>query len=234
MGNGMYCDIESYCDQPSEEEKLYLDSRKTLDYLKSAHSRLLLLMKQLNFYRRNPLCGAMCKEVETKIYQQSLLLRRHHQQLNDMVESYNRMNEDTDCSSQSELSTPHSSQADWEEVIEMAKRPVDSMFNRPQSTAVSNSDALFRSIYQPPLSGTTATGSMEQLQNHGPSSDSQLRSSQKTFPMQMTPPMEEVVELRERLRVLEKSPLFTAMPSIAAKMTSTVLSTGQRSPYSLP
>ncbi|KAJ1874112.1 hypothetical protein LPJ57_004851 [Coemansia sp. RSA 486] len=51
MGNGMYCDIESYCDQPSEEEKLYLDSRKTLDYLKSAHSRLLLLMKQLNFYR---------------------------------------------------------------------------------------------------------------------------------------------------------------------------------------
>ncbi|KAJ1815506.1 hypothetical protein LPJ75_002343 [Coemansia sp. RSA 2598] len=185
---------------------------------------------------RNPLCGAMCKEVETKIYQQSLLLRRHHQLLNDMVESYNRMNEDTDCSSsQSDLSTPHSSQADWEEVIEMAKRPVESMFRRPQSTAVSSSDSLFRSIYQPPLSGTTATGSMEQLQNHGgSSSDPQLRSSQKTFPMQMTPPMEEVVELRERLRVLEKSPLFTGMPSIAAKMTPGAMSTGQRSPYSLP
>ncbi|KAJ2846264.1 hypothetical protein J3B02_004453, partial [Coemansia erecta] len=102
---------------------------------------------------RNPLCGAMCKEVETKIYQQTLLLRRHHQQLNDMVGSYNRMNEDTDCSSQSDLSTtPHSSQADWEEVIEMAKRPVESMVTRSQSAAVSNGDSLFRSIYQPPLS----------------------------------------------------------------------------------
>ncbi|KAJ2881504.1 hypothetical protein FB639_002601 [Coemansia asiatica] len=177
----------------------------------------------------------MCKEVETKIYQQTLLLRRHHQQLNDMVGSYNRMNEDTDCSSQSDLSTtPHSSQADWEEVIEMAKRPVESMVTRPQSAAVSNGDSLFRSIYQPPLSGTTATGSMEQLQNHGSRSDSQLRSSQKTFPIQMTPPMEEVVELRERLRVLEKSPLFTATPSISAKMATAGLSTGQRSPYSMP
>ncbi|KAJ2785748.1 hypothetical protein GGI15_001808 [Coemansia interrupta] len=244
MGNGMYCDVETYRQEHSAEELLYINSRKTLDYLKTAHSRLVLLMKQLNFYKRNPLCGAMCKEVETKIYQQSLLLRRHHQQLNDMVEDYNRMSESSsDSSSQTELSTPHSSQADWEEVIEMAKRPVETMFRRPQSKSSSHGDSIFKCIYQSPLSGTTATGSMEQ-QQQGTQADAQpqMRSSQKTFPMQMTPPMEEVVELRERLRVLERSPLFTAVPAVAPTSAAaknlhvhlSMLSTGQRSPFSLP
>ncbi|KAJ2724031.1 hypothetical protein GGI07_002236 [Coemansia sp. Benny D115] len=231
MGNGMYCDIPAYREELTAEQQLYLSSRKTLEYLKAAHSRMMLLMKQLSFYKRNPLCGAMCKEVETKIYQQSLLLKRHHQQLNDMIEKYNRMSGKTD--GESTPLSQHSSQSDWEEVMEMAKRPVESMCARPLSisSTAASADTVFKSIYQSPASSTATSAE---------SIAPPARGSQKTFPMQMTPPLEEVVELREHLRVLEKSPLFTAMPAtikqnpVPMATAVAMLSTGQRSPNSLP
>ncbi|KAJ1729697.1 hypothetical protein LPJ72_004836 [Coemansia sp. Benny D160-2] len=189
----------------------------------------------------------MCKELETKIYQQSLLLRRFHSELTSMVDEYNRMCEESD-STQSTLNQPTSSQADWEEVIEMAKLPVEDVISRPclmgghhsgsshNGGSGSNCDSFFRTIYQSPLSDTTATGSADQavgtkstvagasptappptaVGSNGSGTDGRAynvplrRSPQKTFPCQMTPPMEEVAELRQRLRELEQSPLFTS------------------------
>ncbi|KAJ1995525.1 hypothetical protein GGI26_000945 [Coemansia sp. RSA 1358] len=251
MGNGMYCDVESYSTKPTEEERLCLESRKSLKYLKDAHRRLVLLMKKLAHFKRNPLGSAMCKELETKIYQQSLLLKRFHNELNSMVEEYNRMCnrvEEGMVSTQSTLNQT-SSQADWEEVIEMAKLPVEAVLARSQPIggshhhhhhnsssssqnggSSSSCDSFFKSIYQSPLSGTTAAESVDHsagiTSTAAPApaptpapeasrvAEAKIsnahKSLQKTFPWQMTPPIEDVVELREHLRVLERSPLFTS------------------------
>ncbi|KAJ2850664.1 hypothetical protein IWW36_001708 [Coemansia brasiliensis] len=218
MGNGMYCDVEPYCCELSEEEKLYAESRKTLEYLKAAHRRLNVLMKRLAHFKRNPLGGAMCKDVEASIYQQTLLIRRCHEELNAMVEQYNHMGDEDD-------STQTSTRDDWEEVMQMAKMPVD-MAAMPaqwphQSSSASSCNTLPKATHTPPISGATASVGL-------------AVEKQKTFPWQMTPPIEEVVELRHKLRVLEQSPLFTdTCPKQPHKMAS-VLATGQRSPYSLP
>ncbi|KAJ1902570.1 hypothetical protein LPJ81_003534, partial [Coemansia sp. IMI 209127] len=198
----------------------------------------------------------MCKDLETKIYQQSLIIERFHNELVDMVEAYNRMSEESD-STQSTLNQPSSSQADWEEVIEMAKRPVEDVISLSQPmgsssshngrSSSSKSDTFFKSIYQSPLSDTTVTGSADQAAGGSgakgvdaagalppappptaaSSSDGRIenkafnaplrRVPQKTFPWQMTPPMEEVVELRHRLKELEQSPLFTS-PNVTKRI----------------
>ncbi|KAJ2296159.1 hypothetical protein IWW54_007009, partial [Coemansia sp. RSA 2705] len=178
--------------------------------------------------RRNPLGAAMCKEVEAKIYQQTLLIDRFQGELCAMVERYNHANDAQD-------STQASMQADWEEVMQMARMPMDVAVARTQqlqqqhnssgSAANASSGSSINSLFNiahcnsPAMSGTTAMGS----------------DAQKTFPMQMTPPIEHVVELRQRLRQLEQSPLFTdACPKPPPKLLPAVLATGQQSPYSLP
>ncbi|KAJ2570209.1 hypothetical protein IW140_002485, partial [Coemansia sp. RSA 1813] len=208
---------------------------------------------------RNPLGTAMCKELEAKIYQQSLIIIRFHSELVNMVEEYNRMSEESD-STQSTLNQPYSSLTDWEEVIEMAKRPVEDVISCSQPMgrssshnggSSSRSDSFFKTIYQSPLSDATATGSTDQAigvkgastgnlpaappPTAASSSDGRIESKtfntplrripQKTFPWQMTPPIEEVAELRQRLKELEQSPLFTS--SHIAKRT-------QKNDMSLP
>ncbi|KAI9469566.1 hypothetical protein LPJ78_001060 [Coemansia sp. RSA 989] len=207
MGNGMYCDVEPYCCELSDEEKLYAESRKTLEYLKVAHRRLNVLMKRLAHFKRNPLGSAMCKDVEANIYQQTLLIRRCHEELNMMVEQYNHMGEEDNSQT--------STRDDWEEVMQMAKMPVDAVAMPAQWPHHSSSPSTAST---PHISGATAVGLAVE--------------KQKTFPWQMTPPIEEVVELRHRLRELEQSPLFT--DTCPKHKMASVLATGQRSPYSLP
>ncbi|KAJ2527173.1 hypothetical protein EV175_007570, partial [Coemansia sp. RSA 1933] len=121
---------------------------------------------------RNPLGSAMCKDLETRIYQQSLIIKRFHSELIVMAEEYNRMSEESD-SMHSTLNQQSSSLADWEEVIEMAKRPVEDVISHSQpiggcsshngrSSSSSNSDTFFKTIYQSPLSDATVAGSADQ------------------------------------------------------------------------
>ncbi|KAJ1770800.1 F-box protein: endocytic membrane traffic, recycling ReCYcling 1 [Coemansia sp. RSA 1843] len=189
----------------------------------------------------------------------SLIIIRFHSELVNMVEEYNRMSEESD-STQSTLNQPYSSLTDWEEVIEMAKRPVEDVISCSQPMgrssshnggSSSRSDSFFKTIYQSPLSDATATGSTDQAigvkgastgnlpaappPTAASSSDGRIESKtfntplrripQKTFPWQMTPPIEEVAELRQRLKELEQSPLFTS--SHIAKRT-------QKNDMSLP
>ncbi|KAI7827911.1 hypothetical protein BX661DRAFT_198472 [Kickxella alabastrina] len=149
----------------------------------------------------------MCKDLEIKIYQLSLLLQRHHQQLVDMDEKYKRMHQ-----AEPEPLTKNSSLADWQEVINMAKLPIDPLFIYSQSNKTKSCEPVFKSIYHSPSSETTANSlSTEKLDEQNTSGIQVKRVSQATFPMQMTPPMEEIVQLREKVRALEKSPLFASM-----------------------
>ncbi|PIA15702.1 hypothetical protein COEREDRAFT_81830 [Coemansia reversa NRRL 1564] len=232
MGNGMYCDMELYCYVSTGEERLYSESRKTLDYLKSAHRRMSLLMKQYNHYKRNPLCGAMCKDLESKIFQQSLLLRRFHYELNSMVELYNHLDDEDDT-------TQTSTHADWEEVMEMAKCPIENVIPRMQSlhnahgSSASASPVKSAQSSSPLVASTTATATASVDQKAAVAKT----TTHKTLPWQITPPIEEVVELRQRLRVLEQSPLFTNAPVDRKGSLSRpppLLVTAQRSPSSMP
>ncbi|KAJ1729368.1 hypothetical protein LPJ61_003557 [Coemansia biformis] len=230
MVNGMYSAVEAYCCAPSDEERLHDESRKTLEYLKAAHRRIALLLKQHSHYRqvfgahapriRNPLCGPMCRDIEGRLFQQQLLLRRFHSDLNNMVNQYNRMNSEADYSQTS-------TQADWEEVMEMAKMPVDVVASRSHSIHNSHHSSSSASVG----AGSSACGSHPRAPDR-----SQPRSADRSSPMSgatatasvdhrpkaippaphpswcPTPPIEEVVELRQRLRELERSPLFTDGP----------------------
>ncbi|KAJ2082136.1 hypothetical protein H4R24_001832 [Coemansia sp. RSA 988] len=230
MGNGMYCDMELYCREETDEERLYSESRKSLDYLKCAHRRMSVFIRRLQYYKRNPLGTAMCKDLETMIFQQSLLLRRFHYELNEMVERYNHMNDEDDT-------TQTSTQADWEEVMEMAKRPLELVIPRMQplynthSSSVSASPTKSTQSSSPHMSGTTATASVElkAVVSKAP--------AHKTLPWQITPPIEEVAQMRQRLRVLEQSPLLTDA-HLAQKASLPrqlpLLPTAQRSPFSMP
>ncbi|KAJ2506856.1 hypothetical protein GGF44_002108 [Coemansia sp. RSA 1694] len=229
MCNGIYCDVESYTCEPSPDERRFRESREKLDYLKASQRRLTLLMKQLAHHQRNPLGGAKCKEVEMNIYQQILLINRNHQELKNMVDEFNRM---IDSSDDTAVNTPSqqssSQQADWEEVMEMAKLPIESISARTPAKNGSSTETLFKSIYISPPSTATAPESG--------SVDVHIRRSKKTFSSQ-TPPAEEMTQLRESLKSIEQSPLFTATPvfkSSQQHLAPLAIYTGLRSPNSLP
>ncbi|KAJ2479136.1 hypothetical protein IWW56_003285 [Coemansia sp. RSA 2131] len=210
MGNGMFCDDESYWCEQSDDEKLIEESRKTLQYLKTAQRRLNMLMKRKAHYESNPLGSAMCREMQTSISQQAMLIRRHYDELSTIAYEYSHVESDVQ----------KSTQEDWEEVMQLASMPIDMLLARPQSrsnnTVASSSSSCYSMLrtthYNSPMSGSTAN-----------------ESEQRTL-WQMTPPIEEVAELRQRLKELEQTPLFTdACPMHKlAKLT-----TGQRSPRSL-
>ncbi|KAJ2340605.1 hypothetical protein GGF43_006376 [Coemansia sp. RSA 2618] len=223
MGNGMYCDVESYCCEQTDDERLFAESRAKREYLRGAHRRLNLLMKRLAHYKRNPLGQAMCREVEMKISQQTLLIKRQSDELMSLVEQYSRIDDDED--------TQASTQAAWEEVMELARLPTDMVFaqRRPlgssTSVGVAGSDSSGLTMPgtahsdSPHMSGTTAAGSEGE--------------KQKTFPWQITPPIEDVAELRQKLREMEQSPLFTDA-CLRPLHKLSMLATGQISPYSMP
>ncbi|KAJ2473025.1 hypothetical protein GGI02_001157 [Coemansia sp. RSA 2322] len=157
----------------------------------------------------------MVKELQIKINQQTLLIERNQRELYAMDKQYNSMLYSSDAPAPAP-----SLQADWEEVMEMAKIAPENMPARSPASSNSSSETLFKSMY-----GTTAAESAE----------AHTRSQQRTFVPQMTPPIEEVVELRERLKVLEQSPLFADPPALmGGALQPHGLATGQRSPYSLP
>ncbi|KAJ2819967.1 hypothetical protein FBU31_005364 [Coemansia sp. 'formosensis'] len=222
MGNGIYCEVESYKFELTPDERMFRDSRDKLNYLKGTQRRLMLMAKQLAHYQRNPLGGAMCKDIETRMYQQTLLAQRSHRELIAMVESYNRKLEDSEAPTPTPQSRQSSLQSDWEEVIEMAKMSVNSMCTRTPAQSSSSCETLFKSIYVVPK----ATASV----------DAHTHKSHKTFPLQMTPPIEEIVELRESLKLIEQSPLFTAtpVPKVVQAPVLCAAATGLRSPTSMP
>ncbi|KAJ2493049.1 hypothetical protein IWW37_000876 [Coemansia sp. RSA 2050] len=226
MGNGIYCEVETYTCELAPDERLFRDSREKLNYLKGTQRRLLLLAKQLAHYGRNPLGGAMCKEIEARMYQQMLLASRNHIELSAMVDTYNRMLEDSEATASGPQSQQSSSLADWEEVVEMAKMPVESVPTRSPARSSSSYETPFKSIYMVPK----ATA---------PADDADSRRSHKTFPQQMTPPIEEIVELRESLKLIEQSPLFTTTPTFKAAKAPALGAgvagvAGLRLPKSLP
>ncbi|KAJ2611571.1 hypothetical protein H4S08_003084 [Coemansia sp. RSA 1365] len=175
----------------------------------------------------------MCKDLESKIFQQSLLLRRFHYELNNMVELYNYMNDEHDTKQTS-------THADWEEVMEMAKCPIENVIPRMQSlhnahgSNISTSPVKSTRSSSPIVASTTATATASVDQKAAVVKT----TAHKTLPWQITPPIEEVVELRQRLRVLEQSPLFTNAP-VCRKGSSlvpppTLFVTMQRSQFSMP
>lgn len=162
----------------------------------------------------------MCKDVEKRIYQLTLLLDRFHHELSDMVSQFNRMQEAKSKASSSSSPSPTppeepSYKADWEEFMEMAKAPVSSMMDPYQSKSNSwsnggsNNDTLFKSIYQSPQPSNGTSGGSSTVKG---TSCSNSGSSQKVFPQQMTPPIEELRELRDKVKQIEQSPLFTVDP----------------------
>ncbi|KAI8323003.1 hypothetical protein GQ54DRAFT_297054 [Martensiomyces pterosporus] len=167
----------------------------------------------------------MAKQVETQIYQQSLILKRQHESLNSMVEEFNRQNEDTDST---QSSSQHSSQSDWEEVIEMAKMPIDYVLSRSHATGSSNGDEVFKSLYYSSPSCSTAMTPGQNMNSF------RRKSPRKAFPQQMTPPIEEVIEFREKLREIEKSPLFSATPLTKRTQIAEMLADTQPTPLSMP
>ncbi|KAJ1945167.1 hypothetical protein FBU59_002389 [Linderina macrospora] len=208
MRNEMFDEIQLGWDNTSPEEKLYIESRKTLAYVKAGLKRLVLLMRKLEHFRRNPLGNAMCKQMESQIYNQSLLLKRHQRALHDMVETYNRQLEDVESTASeiSEQSQTSSSRADWEEVIAMSKMPIHFVSYRPRSVhGFDDKEGRSHGFSTP---GDSQAASPEASSLH-------LMCDQKFFPTQMTPPMEEVIELKARIKELEKSPLFTSSPFAA-------------------
>ncbi|KAJ2432691.1 hypothetical protein IWW41_002473 [Coemansia sp. RSA 2522] len=190
MGNGMYCDDESYWCEQTDDEKLFLESRKALEYLKTAQRRLRMLMKRKAHYESNPLGSAMCRETEISISQQAMIIRRHLDELATMSYDYSHVDDETD--------TQKTTQEDWEQVMQLASMPIDMLRTSSQShnsnTVASSSSSCYSMLrtthYNSPMSGTTA------------------HSEQKAM-WQMSPPIEEVAELRQRLKELEQTPLFT-------------------------
>ncbi|KAJ2417411.1 hypothetical protein GGI10_000206 [Coemansia sp. RSA 2530] len=222
MGNGIFCEVETYTCELTPDERLFRDSREKLKYLKGSQRRLMLMARQLVHYGRNPLGGPMCKEIESRLYQQALLASRTHIELSAMVDTYNRMLENSEDTTSSPQSQQSSSLADWEEVVEMAKIPVESMPTRSPARTSSSYETPFKSIYMVPK----ATASV----------DTHDHRSHKTFPQQMTPPIEEIAVLRESLRLIEQSPLFTTTPTFKAAKAPVLGAAvaGLRLPKSLP
>ncbi|KAJ2899952.1 hypothetical protein GGI21_001153 [Coemansia aciculifera] len=220
MCNGIYCDVESYTCEPSPDERRFRESHEKLDYLKEGQRRLVWLIKRRAHYQRNPLGGAMCKEVDMQIYQQTLLISRHFAELQKMVDEFDR---ELSSSSTTEASTPSPQssqrQADWEEVMQMAKMSIgDLAYHEPAKSSSNNSSSktLFKSIYiSPSLSSSSSSASTATASEVG-SADAHSRKARKTFPAQ-TPPKEEMIKLRESLKSIEQSPLFTTMPAFESK-----------------
>ncbi|KAJ1934213.1 hypothetical protein EC988_008875 [Linderina pennispora] len=168
--------------------------------------------------------------METQIYHQSLLLKRHQQALSDMVESYNRQLEDAESTASeiSEQSQTSSSYADWEEVIAMSKMPIHLIACRPRSVHGFADKAGRSQFFAVPEDSQAATPEASSIH---------LTCDQKWFPTQMTPPLEEVIELKARIKELEKSPLFTTSPFAIkdSRQMGHVLGTHQQhTPLSLP
>ncbi|KAJ2761066.1 hypothetical protein IWQ57_006145 [Coemansia nantahalensis] len=178
----------------------------------------------------------MCRELDTQIYQLRLMLARFHADLNAMVDQYNIL---AGADDDSQVST----KADWEEVMEMANRPADaaasrarpvpSTHNNSSSTTVAADSSACGSqphsaSHASPMSGTTASPS--------PSAEQKPKATQHApFPWCSTPPMEEVVELRQHLREIEQSPLFTDSPPLhRLHRQAPLLPVQQRTPSSLP
>ncbi|KAJ2740866.1 hypothetical protein GGI20_005568 [Coemansia sp. BCRC 34301] len=175
---------------------------------------------------RNPLGGAMCEEIDKRIYHLKLLINRNHQELKEMVEEYNRILLSAGSTAASTPPSQSSSQqADWREVMEMAKLPIESLSANTPTKSSSSTETLFKSIYISTPSTATASESG--------SADVHIRKSLKTFPSQ-TPPFEEIVQLRESLKIIEQSPLFTITPVFKKEQPSFVMYVGQLSPKSLP
>ncbi|KAJ2159676.1 hypothetical protein GGF46_002848 [Coemansia sp. RSA 552] len=193
MGNGMFSEMEEYCGTQTDQERLYLESRAKLAYCKQACRRLRHLLSRLTHFRTNPLGGPMCKDLEKQIFQQRLLVQRVQAELDDMVAQYNQS-----CQgSESDVADSGSTQADWEEVMEMARQPIDSI--REQQRSIGSC------MQSGSLSGTsTATESVDV-------------DAGKAFPWKITPPLEDMAAMRKRLRILEQSPLFTDMPAALAR-----------------
>ncbi|KAJ1957224.1 hypothetical protein GGI12_005083 [Dipsacomyces acuminosporus] len=183
----------------------------------------------------------MCKKIETQIYQQTLILKRQQGDLRRMVDEYNRQNEDADST---QSPSQHSSQDDWQEVIEMAKKPIEFVLSRSNSSSSSHSgsssggstanngsssrDEVFKSVYysSSPSSSTATTISS--------SGENVPVKSRKAYTQQMTPPIEEIIEFREKLREIERSPLFMATPPTKRGQIGALFSSSQNTPLSLP
>ncbi|KAJ2096772.1 hypothetical protein GGI03_007081 [Coemansia sp. RSA 2337] len=220
MVNGIYYEIETYKCELAPDERLFRDSREKLKYLKSTQRRLEVMLKQLDHYQSNPLGGAMCKDIETRLYQLTLIASRSHRELIEMVVSFECRLE----SSEATTPDPQSQrQADWEEVVNMSNKPLEELLGNRPARSNSSSETLFKSIYTAPTPGTTA------------SDGGKSRRSHKTFPTQTTPPIEEIFNLRESLRLIEQSPLFTTPPDFKpVPVPDMSVAYGLRSPKSLP
>ncbi|KAJ2496401.1 hypothetical protein GGH96_005867 [Coemansia sp. RSA 1972] len=188
MGNGMYCDDDLYWCEQTDDEKLFTESRKTMQYLKTAQRRLRMLMKRKAHYESNPLGSAMCRETEKSISQQAMIIRRHLDELDAMSYDYSHIDD--------ESSTQKTTREDWEQVMQLASMPIDMLRTNSHShssTIASSGSSCYSMLrtthYNSPLSGSTA------------------HSEQKMW--QMSPPIEQVAELRQRLKELEQTPLFT-------------------------
>ncbi|KAJ2704191.1 hypothetical protein FB645_003495 [Coemansia sp. IMI 203386] len=95
-----------------------LQARELLKSLRSRHQQLARFLQQFNEFKMNPLCGAMCADLEDKIHQMALLIRSQQVQLKDMVDAYDQRLERS--------TSTGSSMVEWEEEMK-APQPLEKL-----------------------------------------------------------------------------------------------------------
>ncbi|KAJ1796392.1 hypothetical protein LPJ56_007183, partial [Coemansia sp. RSA 2599] len=86
-------------------------AQELLRSIRRRHLQLGRFLQQFNEFKMNPLCGAMCADLEDKIHQMALLIRSQQRQLKHMVDAYDQQL----VRSASALSRSSSTLEEWEE-----------------------------------------------------------------------------------------------------------------------
>ncbi|KAJ2781568.1 hypothetical protein H4R18_002800 [Coemansia javaensis] len=196
--NEMYCTVKPPRPAPpSIEEKLYEDGCSRLEYLRAAYRRMRLLRKQREHFRQ---------ELDAKMHQQTLLVQRIQSELGETIDGY-----DLVCARASGAPPPPSAADDWHEVMEMSQMSVDELRYRMRRTK--------NGLYSEGGSGASSTSTSSATLPAAAPPHAQQHQQPKTeatqsmsYPWSLTPPAEEIIGMRRRLREMEKSPLFTAHP----------------------
>ncbi|KAJ2849649.1 hypothetical protein J3B02_003770, partial [Coemansia erecta] len=92
-----------------------LEAQELLRSIRSRHQQLARFLQQFNEFKMNPLCGAMCADLEDKIHQMALLIRSQQAQLKRIVDAYDQRL----VRSESALSRSSSTLEEWEEEMHM-------------------------------------------------------------------------------------------------------------------